>query len=592
MNEQVSIKAITDSAVTVAGYGVIWGAHDLEGDTFTRDTDLDLDYVPVKRVYYDHKLDPDAKEVLGKVTATLVDETGLWVEAQLDRSAKYVAAVVKLIEKGVLGWSSGSISHLVHRGGSILKSWPIAEFSLTPTPAEPRTLGVRRLKALVAEHPELEALLDEVAIAAALADAERGDEAPVGTKTIAGDTIMPENVTPDTTPAIDFAAFARQAADEAVKAYRAELAKEEPAVKGAARVAAEVRDPNDHGPYKSFGQQLQAIMHACTPGNATPEPLKAFKATGLNEGVSSEGGFLVQSDLAAGILTPMHEQGQILSRVNRIPISGNANGLKLNAVDQTSRADGSRWGGVNVYWAAEAATATKSKPALRQMNLDLKKMLAFYYATDEVLADASALEALTTQAFREEMTFKAEDAVIRGTGAGQPLGILTTGMYVSVTKETGQAADTFVFNNALKMWSRCWAPSRRNAVWFINQDVEPQLYGMSMSVGTGGVPVYMPAGGISGAPYATLFGRPVIPVEQADTVGDLGDVLLLDLSQYLLIEKGGLQAASSIHVMFLYDESTFRFTWRLDGQPAWNSVLTPANSSNTLSPFVALAARA
>ncbi|MBU1623385.1 MAG: phage major capsid protein, partial [Nanoarchaeota archaeon] len=99
-------------------------------------------------------------------------------------------------------------------------------------------------------------------------------------------------------------------------------------------------------------------------------------------------------------------------------------------------------------------------------------------------------------------------------------------------------------------------------------------------------------GGISGAPYGTLFGRPVIAIEQADTVGDLGDVMLLDLSQYLMIDKGGLQAASSLHVMFLYAEQVFRFIYRTDGQPAWNSSLTPANSSNTLSPFVLLDARA
>ena len=115
---------------------------------------------------------------------------------------------------------------------------------------------------------------------------------------------------------------------------------------------------------------------------------------------------------------------------------------------------------------------------------------------------------------------------------------------------------------------------------------------MAQVVGVGGVPVYLPASGAAGAPYSTLMGRPVIEIEQADTVGDQGDIMLLDLSQYLMIDKGGLEAAQSIHVRFLYGENTFRFILRTDGQPIWNSPLTLFNSSTTVSPFVLLDARA
>jgi hypothetical protein len=48
----------------------------------------------------------------------------------------------------------------------------------------------------------------------------------------------------------------------------------------------------------------------------------------------------------------------------------------------------------------------------------------------------------------------------------------------------------------------------------------------------------------------------------------------------------------SVHVAFLTDESIFRFIYRVDGQPIWNAALTPFKGSNTLSPFVVLAARA
>ena len=214
------------------------------------------------------------------------------------------------------------------------------------------------------------------------------------------------------------------------------------------------------------------------------------------------------------------------------------------------------------------------------------------YATDEVLADATALGSVIQQAFSEEFGFVLDDAIIRGTGVGQPHGILNSAALVAVAKENGQAAATVYWENVLKMWARLWARSRSSAVWFIHQDVLPQLATMAFPIGVGGVPVYLPATGAAGSPYSTLFGRPVIEIEQAAALGTVGDIMLLDLSQYLMIDKGGMDAAQSIHVRFVYGENTFRFILRTDGQPIWNKPLTLNNSSNTVSPFVALATRA
>jgi HK97 family phage major capsid protein len=88
-----------------------------------------------------------------------------------------------------------------------------------------------------------------------------------------------------------------------------------------------------------------------------------------------------------------------------------------------------------------------------------------------------------------------------------------------------------------------------------------------------------------------LKARPVNIVEQCQALGTLGDILLLDLSQYLVIDKGAMQSAESIHVRFVNDEDTFRFTYRVDGQPLWSTTLTSFNSGTTRSPFVGLASR-
>jgi HK97 family phage major capsid protein len=361
---------------------------------------------------------------------------------------------------------------------------------------------------------------------------------------------------------------------------------------GVATVPAEVKSQPEG--FRSFGEQLQAILRASQNGGPVDRRLLEIKApAGMSETVSSDGGFLVQTDFAAELFRRVYETGALASRVRRIPISANSNGLRMNAINETSRATGSRWGGIQGYWMAESGTKQTSAPKLRQMDLNLHKLAGLCYATDELLADAAALETVIREGFAEEFAWLLDDAILNGTGAGQPLGILQSGALVSITKETGQAAATFVYENAVKMWSQLWGRSKSNAVWLINQDVEPQLYSMSLAVGTGGVPVYMPANGVSGAPYGTLFGRPVLEIEQTATLGTVGDVVLADLSQYLMIEKGGMESASSIHVKFTTDETAFRFVMRVDGQPAWNQYLTPASgSTNYLSPFIALATRA
>lgn len=338
--------------------------------------------------------------------------------------------------------------------------------------------------------------------------------------------------------------------------------------------------------FSSFGEQLMAAYRAAMPGGKVDERLSTRAASGLNETTPSDGGFLVQQDFVTELLKRTYETGILASKVKKIPISTNANGMKINAIDEDSRANGSRWGGVQTYWEGEADEITASKPKFRQMELSLKKLTGLCYATDELLQDAAALEAVIRQAFAEEFGFKIDDAILSGSGEGEPLGILNSGAIVTVAKEASQT-DTITVENLIKMWNRLWSRSRANAVWYINQELEPYLYTLKI----GDKPVYIPAGGLSEKPYGTLFGRPVVPIEQCSAAGEVGDIILADIGQYLLIDKGGIKSASSIHVRFLYDENVFRFIYRVDGKPIWTKPLTPYKGSATVSPFVTLAKR-
>lgn len=353
----------------------------------------------------------------------------------------------------------------------------------------------------------------------------------------------------------------------------------------------EGRAINPKKEFRTLGEQLQAVAKADTRQGVDSRLSEMRAATGQGEATPSDGGWLLQNDFAIDLMARTYNTGQILQRIPRIPVGPNAMGLNITMINETSRANGSRWGGVVVSRQPEAATPTAGKIKLRQMELKLKKLFGLCYASDELLQDSVALEAVINRAFPSEMSFVMEDEILNGSGAGQMLGILNSVALISVAKETGQLAATIQKENIDKMWSRMFAPCRANAVWLINQDVEPQLDNMQMVIGVGGVPVYLPPGGLTDTPFSRLKGREVIPVEVCQTVGTTGDIVLVDLSQYTMIDKGGIQAASSMHVRFINDEMTYRFIARNDGQPSWNSVLTPKNGTNTLSPYVALATR-
>ena len=182
------------------------------------------------------------------------------------------------------------------------------------------------------------------------------------------------------------------------------------------------------------------------------------------------------------------------------------------------------------------------------------------------------------------------DDILNGAGAAGPMGILLSPALVTVAAEGGQLADTIVTENNVNMWARMHPRSKSNSVWFINTNVTPQLYLLEFVVGVGGFPAFMGPGALPNAPSGSLLGRPVVETEFNPTLGDVGDIVLADMSQYVMIDKD-VQVASSIHVQFLTDQVAFRFVYRCDGQPKIAAPLTPYKGTDTLSPFVALAAR-
>lgn len=350
--------------------------------------------------------------------------------------------------------------------------------------------------------------------------------------------------------------------------------------------AAERRRATEQG----LGTFLQAVITAGTPGGAVDPRLLQAAATGHSTGVPSEGGHLVQTDFSTFLLDNAMESAQVASQCDQVTIGPNSDSLEAPFVDETSRATGSRWGGVRVYRRAEAATVDPTKVKLGKWDLRLEDLMALTYVTDRSVSDAPALAGIINTAFSSEFSFVVDDEIIRGDGGnGQCFGVLSAGATATAGKEASQAADTIVTGNLSRMWMHLHPRKRAGAVWFYNSELEQQLDQLTLPAGTGALEPRFVNYGPDG--ILRIKGRPAIALEQCSAPGDLGDIILANWKDYVLITKGGLEQAESMHVRFVYGEKCLRWMYRINGQPKQKSTLTPYKGSKALASFVILEAR-
>lgn len=321
--------------------------------------------------------------------------------------------------------------------------------------------------------------------------------------------------------------------------------------------------------FRSSGEFMNAVLKGSSKGASVDPRLIANAAPGTygSEGVGQDGGFAVPPDFRTAIMQKVLGEESLLSLTDQQTSASNT--ITFPA-DETTPWQSS--GGIQAYWEAEGGLKGQSKPQLTEKTVKLNKVIALVPMTDELLEDASAMAGYVNRKAPEKINFKINDAILNGTGVGQPLGILTSPGTVVVAKESGQAADTVMFANIQKLWSALTPAARRNARWLMNPDVESQLNSMSFPGSGTAVPVYLPPGGLSAAPYGTLLGRPIMYTEAAQALGDQGDIVFGDVSNYLSVVKaGGIKSDVSIHLWFDYDLTAFRFVMRVGGQPWWNA---------------------
>ena len=337
--------------------------------------------------------------------------------------------------------------------------------------------------------------------------------------------------------------------------------------------------------YKNHIEFLNDVMEAGKTGAVSDRLAKANQILHVRNAVGSDehnvssnpdGGFLVPEFTAPGVITrdPLKLQGDLGQYTRRIPMS--TSNIKLNARVDNNHST-SVTGGIVVGRRSEMAQITANKMEFEQVSLETSELVGMAFATHQLLQDSPiSFMTLINDAFGAEHIAKLNYERLWGTGVGEYEGVYTSPAKLTVARAT---ASKISGEDILGMVMKCW--NYDQSYWVANQNTLLQLTNAHIALSNTDVT------GLYNAANNTLFGRPVLWSENAETLGTAGDLGLINWNEYLEGTRGGIEYASSIHLRFDYAETAFRTIQSNAGSSWWKTYLTPKKGS-TMSPIVQL----
>lgn len=344
--------------------------------------------------------------------------------------------------------------------------------------------------------------------------------------------------------------------------------------------------------FKNLAEQLRAIKAAAVSKNRDVDPrLVKDEIKGVGTTVEEDGGYAIQSDFIGNILDRAFERSEIVGRCRTYSVSANSNRVNYVTLDDSKDAEQEGVvvaGGVQAKWVKEGETVAPSKPKFKAVERKLSKIMGIAYATEEALQDMPFLAQLLEDSFSDAVAGVLTDGILNGKGTdlemSEPIGVLGSSALVKVAP-TDKSDKTLKAQDLLNMRAAIREKDWGNAVWFMHPDLASSL----PLLNDGGTNlIFMPEGGLSGAQYSTILGRPVVFDEFMAAKGKTGSVLLANFDQYMLIKKGEERKDWSMHVEFLTDQQCFRIVLRVNGAPMFNNTWSVRNSDTKRGSFVTL----
>jgi HK97 family phage major capsid protein len=258
----------------------------------------------------------------------------------------------------------------------------------------------------------------------------------------------------------------------------------------------------------------QAFMNYVLRGEAIPAELRADAVT-----KTGDVGSVIPQTVLNRIVEKLEAVGMILPLVTRTAIKGGVT-VPTSTVKPVAS------------WVAESAGSDKQKKTTGSITFNYHKLRCAVAVSLEV--DTMALSVFETTLINnvvEAMTKAIEQAIISGSGTGQPKGILTE------TPATGQALDVakIEFKTLTDAEAALPLEYEAGAVWTMTKKTFMGFAGMTDEAGQ---PIARVNYGIGGKVERTLLGRPVVLVNYIDsfTTAETGEpfAFLFDYKDYVL----------------------------------------------------------
>ena len=345
------------------------------------------------------------------------------------------------------------------------------------------------------------------------------------------------------------------------------------------KIGAKYADLFGAPPRSSFrsADEFFQIIHA---GMSDPR----LYASGMNETVPAEGGFSVPEEFASQLLDASLEKEIVRSRAWVTPMT--AETKKIAGFDMSDNSGDAPFGGLKLYWMAEAQQLNTEQSKLWLLQLVANKAALFTWASNELIADGMSFEQALMASFSQAAGWGLDVAFLTGSGGGMPLGVLNDPALVVISEEGGQTAKTINYTNLTKIFARIAPACLDNSIWVCNSTAIPQLLTLVYPGTT--FPVLVQGQGRDGG--FTLLTRPVVFTEKVPALGTVGDILLVDFSQYAIGMRRDVTVDKSGHAGFLTDQTAYRCVVRLAGQGRWKSSFQP-RYGDPMSWCIALATR-
>ncbi|MBK8023513.1 MAG: phage major capsid protein [Chloroflexi bacterium] len=345
--------------------------------------------------------------------------------------------------------------------------------------------------------------------------------------------------------------------------------------------------------FARFGEFVEAVVEAKSGGPRDPrltwlardpEEIKAEGGRGhkaLSGTAGASGGFLMPEAFTADLQSAMLEASGVLPRVTVIPMAARTVVLPVLDFTQTlPEGEPRQFGGVQAFYQDEGAESEESEPKFREHTLTAHELTVYTEASNSLLADSGvSLEAFLNSGMGMlgALNWKVEYKIFRGTGVGQPLGILNAPATLPVDRAGANAvgyADLVAMDGAA-------LPSPRLA-WFASISLKAQL--RSLKDDNDNLIWGEAAAGLP----ATLLGYPIFFTDKLPRLGSTGDLVLADFSYYLFGDRQAPTLDVSTEVNFRRNRTAYRLIHRHDGSPWMNAPMTLADTQTEVSPFVVL----